>query len=102
MWTKLKQALAAMGAISLAACATPDPVTGSVDRHFGEALAWNKAVQVINPDPVHSPTGAQPGSSGGAKVNSPRGFTKPSPACRWSSSSPKASLTYFAYFAITS
>jgi hypothetical protein len=51
--------------LALCACATVDPVTGSVDRHFGEAVAWNKAVQTLNPD--GSPAGAgaaQPGSSG--------------------------------------
>lgn len=60
--------LAALASLPLAACATTNPVTGSVDRHFGEAVAWNKAVQVINPDPVYPANSAQPGSSGDVAV----------------------------------
>lgn len=56
--------LAAALMLPLAGCATVDPVTGSTDRHFGEAVAWNKEVQVINPDPVYAATAAKPGSSG--------------------------------------
>lgn len=50
--------------VPLAACATTDPVTGSVDRHFGEATAWNKAAHIIDPDPVYAETGAKPGDNG--------------------------------------
>lgn len=51
--------------LALGACATTDPVTGSVDRNFGEAVAWNKAVQTINPDGTPAtPGAAQPGGSG--------------------------------------
>lgn len=50
--------------LALAGCNTLDPRTGSVDRQFGEAVAWNKAVQTINPDPVYAPGGAQAGSDG--------------------------------------
>ncbi|GAA4030026.1 hypothetical protein GCM10022281_06580 [Sphingomonas rosea] len=46
----------------LAGCNTVDARTGSVDRQFGEAVAWNKAVQTINPDPVYAADARQPGS----------------------------------------
>lgn len=50
-----------------AGCNTVDPRTGSVDRSFGEALAWNKAVQTVNPDPAY-PADATPAGSDGAKA----------------------------------
>lgn len=54
------------GAVLLlaAGCNTVDPRTGSVDRSFGEAVAWNKAVQTVNPDPVATADATQPGSDG--------------------------------------
>jgi hypothetical protein len=58
----------------LAACATVDPVTGSVDRHFGEAVAWNKAAHIINPDPVYSEDGAQPGDNGAVAAGAARRY----------------------------
>ncbi|WP_205479698.1 hypothetical protein [Sphingomonas arenae] len=51
-------------ALPLAGCATADPQTGSVDRHFGEAVAWNKEAQIIDPDPVYGENDAKPGSHG--------------------------------------
>jgi hypothetical protein len=56
--------LAAATMLALAACNTVDPRTGSVDRQFGEAVAWNKAVQTIDPDPVYTADATQPGSDG--------------------------------------
>jgi hypothetical protein len=56
---------AALPMLALAACSTVDPRTGSVDRQFGEAVAWNKAVQTIDPDPVYTADAAQAGSDGG-------------------------------------
>lgn len=50
--------------VAVAGCAHVDPVTGSVDKHFGEALAWNKEVQTVNPDPVYPAEGAKPGDNG--------------------------------------
>jgi hypothetical protein len=43
---------------------------GSEDPAMGEAVKYNAAVQVINPDPVYPEDGAQPGDSGekGAKA----------------------------------
>lgn len=54
----------------LAACNTLDPVSGSVDPAFGEAFRYDMAVQTIDPDPVYSEDGAQPGDHGekGAKA----------------------------------
>jgi hypothetical protein len=55
----------AAAALALGACSHVDPKTGSVDRRFGEVTAWNKAVQVINPDGTRpAPGAAQPGGSG--------------------------------------
>ena len=54
----------ALLALLLAACASVDPVTGSYDRSLGEAVAWNKQAQVVNPDPVLGNQGAQPGDRG--------------------------------------
>ena len=51
-------------ALALAGCSHIDPKTGSVDRQFGEAIAWNKAVQVVNPDPVYTADATKPGSDG--------------------------------------
>jgi hypothetical protein len=56
--------LAATTMLALAACNTVDSRTGSVDRQFGEAVAWNKAVQTINPDPVYAANATQPGTDG--------------------------------------
>jgi hypothetical protein len=58
------------GAVLLlaAGCNTVDPRTGSVDRSFREAVAWNKAVQTINPDPVYTAEATKPGSDGAKAV----------------------------------
>ena len=62
--------LAATTAVLLTAtgCNTVDPRTGSVDRQFGEAVAWNKAVQTINPDPVYTADALTAGSDGATAV----------------------------------
>lgn len=54
----------------LAGCNTLHPQTGSPDPAFGEALKYDMAVQTIDPDPVYSAEGAQPGDHGekGAKA----------------------------------
>lgn len=51
-------------ALGLGGCQSFDPVSQSPDPRFGEAVAWNKAVQIINPDPVYPPTAQQPGADG--------------------------------------
>jgi hypothetical protein len=45
----------------LAGCAV-NPATGSYDPGFGETVAYAKAVQTIDPDPVYAEDGAQPGA----------------------------------------
>ena len=55
-------ALAAVGL--LAGCETVYPQTGSTDPAFGEAVKYDMAVQVIDPDPVYAEDGEQPGSHG--------------------------------------
>ena len=50
-------------AVGVAGCAV-DPVTGSYDPGLGETVAYAKAVQTIDPDPVYAEDGAQPGSQG--------------------------------------
>lgn len=70
-----RRILAAAAVLPIAACASLDPVTGSVDRHFGEAVAWNKEVQVINPDGTPArPGAAQPGGSGDVAVGAARRY----------------------------
>jgi hypothetical protein len=59
LWTALPCA-----ALLLAACNTTRHGVASHDPAFGEAAKWNAAVHTINPDPVYSPQGAQPGGSG--------------------------------------
>ncbi len=64
------KALVATALLALAACqSTPEdqriaPQAGSLDAGFGEVTKHNAAVQVIDPDPVHTADGAQPGDSG--------------------------------------
>ena len=48
----------------LAACDTVHPQSGSIDPGFGEAVAYAKAVQTVDPDPVYAEDGAQPGDHG--------------------------------------
>lgn len=55
---------AALTALLAGACTTPNQTIGSPDPGFGEAVKYDIAVQTINPDPVYSAQGAQPGDSG--------------------------------------
>ena len=56
---------ASAGMIALTACASaPLPQAGSLDAGFGETAKYNAAVHIINPDPVYTADGAQPGDSG--------------------------------------
>ena len=66
---------ASAGMIALAACASaPLPQAGSLDAGFGETVKYNAAVQVINPDPVYGPDGAQPGDHGEKAANATRRY----------------------------
>lgn len=63
MSSKLGLAVAVLCLAS--ACETVDPVSGSTDPGFGEAVKYDMAIQVIDPDPVYDEDGAQPGDDGG-------------------------------------
>jgi type IV pilus biogenesis protein CpaD/CtpE len=56
--------LAGAATFALAGCNTVHKHIGEVDPYFGEAVKYNAAAQIINPDPVYPPNGAQPGSNG--------------------------------------
>lgn len=59
MTIKFDLRLAALGlaTIGLGACAP-------VDHGYGETLAYVKAAQTVNPDPVYPEGGAEPGDNG--------------------------------------
>ena len=68
---------AVTGLALLSACNTvqrPLPQAGSMDAGWGEASRWNAAVQTINPDPVYTAAGAQPGDSGAKAANASRRY----------------------------
>ena len=50
----------------LAACATPNPKShiGDEDVSLGEAVRFNAAAHIINPDPVYPEGAMEPGSNG--------------------------------------
>lgn len=48
----------------IAACNSVNPVTGSPDPAFGEAVKYDTAIQTINPEPVYAQGSAQPGANG--------------------------------------
>ena len=56
--------IAAAAGVSLAGCSTVYSHIGDEDSALGEAVAYDKAVQVINPAPVYAANSAQPGSNG--------------------------------------
>ena len=59
-----KTCLALLAIGSLGACNTVHEQSASVDPGMGEATKYNMAVQTIDPDPVYSADGAQPGDAG--------------------------------------
>ena len=50
--------------VLLAGCQTTDRGAGSLDQAFGEAVKYDTALQVIDPDPVYDDHDAQPGDNG--------------------------------------
>lgn len=56
--------IAPLALCSLAGCNTVYEQSRSVDPGFGEAVAYDMAVQTIDPDPVYAADGAQPGDHG--------------------------------------
>lgn len=55
---------APMAALFLVGCDTLNQNNISPDPGFGEAVKYNAAAQIINPDPVYGPEDSQPGDSG--------------------------------------
>ena len=55
---------APLAVLLLAGCDTLNQNNLSPDPGFGEAVKYNAAVHIIDPDPVYDPDGAQPGDSG--------------------------------------
>ena len=53
-----------VAALGVAGCSTVNKPIGVEDVGLGEAVRWNAAVQIINPDPVYPEGSAQPGDSG--------------------------------------
>jgi hypothetical protein len=62
--------IAAVTCTALCGCNTAYTHIGDEDPGLGEAVAYDKAVQTINPAPVYAANAAQPGSNGdvGAKA----------------------------------
>ena len=56
--------LIAAATVVLGACNTMNKNIGSEDPGLGEAVKYNAAVQIVNPDPVYQAGDAQPGDSG--------------------------------------
>lgn len=61
---RIRSLALAVSLAGLAGCNTLNPVSGSVDPAFGEAVKYDMAIQVIDPDPIYDEAGAQPGDSG--------------------------------------
>ena len=59
-----KLLIAPMAVLLLGACNTLQPQSLSTDPAFGEALKYDMAIQIIDPDPVYDDEGAQPGDNG--------------------------------------
>lgn len=51
-------------AAALAACNTAQTHIGDESAVLGEAVAYDKAIQTVNPNPVYPPNGAKPGDNG--------------------------------------
>ena len=66
---------AAAGCVMLGACTTaPLSQAGSLDAGFGETSRYNAAVQIIDPDPVYTAQGAQPGDHGEKAANATKRY----------------------------
>jgi len=61
---RIRIAAATVAAAMLGGCASANHEIGQSDPAFGEALAYDKAIQIIDPDPVYPPGGALPGDNG--------------------------------------
>ena len=54
---------------ALAGCNTVNKTSADIDPGFGEAAAYDAALQIINPAPVYAENGAQPGDNGERAAN---------------------------------
>ena len=57
-------------------CMTPSGDIASPDPAFGEAVKYDMAIQVIDPDPVYPEEGAQPGDNGDVAVKAVERYRK--------------------------
>jgi len=64
MFSKCRSLLPIAGLMFLAGCNTGNTHLGDEDPFMGEAVKYNSALQTINPTPVYTAEGAQPGDSG--------------------------------------
>jgi hypothetical protein len=62
--------------VLLSACDTVYPASQSIDPGFGESVKYNAAVQTIDPDPVYTAEGAQPGDNGEKGAESVKRYRK--------------------------
>jgi hypothetical protein len=58
----------ALAACALLGCGTVNKNIGSEDPALGESVKYDSAMQVINPMPVYTAEGAQPGDNGAKGV----------------------------------
>jgi predicted small secreted protein len=56
--------MAAAACAALAGCNTANTHIGDESAVLGEAIKYDQAIQTINPAPVYSAEGAQPGDNG--------------------------------------
>jgi hypothetical protein len=56
--------IAIAGCAALTACNTVHKNIATEDPLLGEAVAYDNALQIINPDPVYAENGAKPGDNG--------------------------------------
>lgn len=56
--------IGAAACAALAGCNTANKHIGEEDPFLGEAVKYNAAAQIINPEPVYAEGAAEPGSNG--------------------------------------
>ena len=66
--------LISAGCVVLAGCNTVNKNIGTQAPLLGETVAYNAAVQTINPDPVYPENAAEPGSMGSHGVAAVRRY----------------------------
>ena len=69
-----KYLLIAVSCVAVAGCNTVNKNIGTQAPLLGEAVAYNAAVQTINPDPVYPENAAEPGSMGSHGVAAVRRY----------------------------